>query len=118
MLLLLMKALVLTCSVPPGSCPNLMTSNSEARGEKPGEVVSAAPQPGRTPRSPRWSPSAGRDGPNQGWRSGLGVQVGTCCMPVSLLGVRVLGMCKALRALLSVGGLGSQCLLASPCTSS
>ncbi|XP_035184909.1 uncharacterized protein LOC118168551 isoform X2 [Oxyura jamaicensis] len=62
-----------------GSCPNLMTSSSEARGEKPGEVVSAAPQPVRTSRSPRWSPSAGRDGPNStarwGWRSGLGVQV-------------------------------------------
>nr|XP_047922537.1 uncharacterized protein LOC106042583 isoform X2 [Anser cygnoides] len=62
-----------------GSCPNLMTSSSEARGEKPGEEVSAAPQPGRMPQSPRWSPSAGRDGPKstayQGWRSGLGVQV-------------------------------------------
>ncbi|XP_068539524.1 uncharacterized protein [Anas acuta] len=62
-----------------GSCPNLMRSSSEARGEKPGEVVSAAPQPGRTSWSPRWSLSAGRDGPNnmahQGWQSGLGVQV-------------------------------------------
>ncbi|XP_066854036.1 uncharacterized protein [Anser cygnoides] len=61
-----------------GSCPNLMTCSSEARGEKPGEEVSAAPQPGRMPQSPRWSPSAGRDGPKstayQGWRSGLGVQ--------------------------------------------
>nr|XP_009672771.1 PREDICTED: uncharacterized protein LOC104143781 [Struthio camelus australis] len=45
-----------------GSCPNLMTSKSEAHEEKPGYVASVAQQPGRTLWSLSSSLPSGEDG--------------------------------------------------------
>lgn len=70
---------VWSCSVPTGSCPNLVMSKHEVREEKGGDVVFEALQPG-THRSLCLVPSAGGDDCSsmpapQDWQGALQVQV-------------------------------------------
>lgn len=71
---------VWSCSVPTGSCPNLVMSKHEVQEEKGGDVVSAALQPGCTHWSLCLVPSAGGDDccnmlAPQDWQGALQVQV-------------------------------------------
>lgn len=97
-----------SCSVPTGSCPNLVMSKSEAHEENHGDVVSIAVQPSRTHRSLCLVPSAEEDHrssklASQDWQSGLQVQVSLYGVFVPVPGEQDgwafgLVMCKVFRA--------------------